>query len=105
MGGIGKTRLALQVGQILLNDYLHSVWFVALDSLSDATLVPQTVASVFDIREGPDRPIIEILKNVLREKTTLLILDNCEHLLDTCAQLITTLLTNCPKCTDSRHEP
>ena len=99
MGGIGKTRLALQVGQRLLNDYLHSVWFVALDSLSDATLVPQTVASVFDIREGPDRPIIEILKNVLREKTTLLILDNCEHLLDTCAQLITTLLTNCPNLT------
>jgi predicted ATPase/DNA-binding SARP family transcriptional activator len=96
MGGIGKTRLALQVGQRLLNDYLHGVWFVALDSLSDATLVPQTVASVFDIREGPDRPVIEILKNVLREKTTLLILDNCEHLLDSCAQLITTLLTNCP---------
>jgi len=67
-----------------------------LDPLSDSNLVPQTVASVFDIRETHERPVIEILTNVLREKTTLLILDNCEHLLDACAQLITTLLVNCP---------
>ena len=96
VGGIGKTRISLQVGQRVLNDYPDGVWFIALDSLSDPALAPQTVASVFDIREAPDRPVIEILMNVLREKTTLLILDNCEHLLDSCAQLITTLLTNCP---------
>jgi len=96
VGGIGKTRLSLEVGQKLLNDYPDGVWFVALDSLSDPALVPQTVASVFDIREGSDLPIIKILINVLREKTTLLILDNCEHLLGACAQLIKTLLQNCP---------
>ena len=96
IGGIGKTRLALQVGQRLLNDYPHGVWFIPLDALSDPALVPQTVASVFEIREAPDRSVIEILMHVIREKTTLLILDNCEHLLDSCAQLITTLLTNCP---------
>ena len=96
VGGIGKTRLSLWVGQRVLNDYPDGVWFVALDSLSDPALVPQTVASVFEIRERPDRPIIEILMNVLRERTALLILDNCEHLLDSCAQLITSLLTNCP---------
>ena len=96
VGGIGKTRLALQVGQKLLNNYLDGVWFIPLDSLSDPALVPQAVASVFDIREGPDLPATKILMNVLREKTVLLILDNCEHLLDSCAQLITTLLTNCP---------
>jgi transcriptional regulator with XRE-family HTH domain len=95
-GGIGKTHLSLQVGQKLLNDYPNGVWFVAFDSLSDPSLVPQTVASVFDIREGPDRPVIEILRNVLRQKTMLLILDNCDHLLDACAQLINTLLTHCP---------
>jgi predicted ATPase len=96
VGGIGKTRLSLQVGQKLLNDYPNGIWFVSLDSLSESALVPQTVASVFGIRESHERPIIEILINVLREKTTLLILDNCEHLLEACANLITTLLQNCP---------
>ena len=94
-GGIGKTRLALQTGQKLLDDFPNGVWFVALDSLSDPALVPQTVASVFDIREGPNRPVVEILMNVLREKTVLLILDNCEHLLDACVQLLDALLKNC----------
>ncbi len=97
VGGIGKTRLSLQLGHRLLNHYPDGVWFVPLDSLSDSALVTQTVASVFDIREGPEHPVIEILKNVLRQKTTLLILDNCEHLLDACAQLVVILLTNCPK--------
>ncbi len=96
-GGIGKTRLARQLGQRLLNDYPDGVWFVALDSLSDPALVLQTVASVFDIREGSsDQPLLERLMYSLHAKTTLLILDNCEHLLDACAQLIMTLLTHCP---------
>jgi predicted ATPase/DNA-binding XRE family transcriptional regulator len=94
-GGMGKTRLALQVGQRLLNNYPDGVWFVSLDSLSNPMLVPSTVASIFDIRERPDRSVIEILKNLLREKTTLLILDSCEHLLEPCAQLIISLLTYC----------
>ena len=96
VGGIGKTRISLEVGQKVLNDYPDGVWFIALDSLSDPALVPQTVAAVFDIRESPDRPVIEILKNVLLEKKVLLILDNCEHLMDGCAQLIRALLQNCP---------
>ena len=95
-GGIGKTRLAIQVGYRLLDDYPRGVWFVPLDSLSDPLLVPQTVASTFDIRQSADRPIIETMKHVLRGKALLLILDNCEHLLDACTQLITTLLTHCP---------
>src|SRR5215213_976141 len=96
VGGIGKTRLAQQVGQKLLNDYPDGVWFIALDSLSDAALVASTVAVSFDIRDGSsDQPLIERLIYSLRKKTVLLILDNCEHLLDACAQLITTLLSNC----------
>lgn len=95
-GGIGKTRMSVETGQKVLGDYPHGVWFIPLDSLSDPELVPQTVASIFDLREGSDRPLIEILINVLREKTTLLILDNCEHLLGACTQLIAKLLTNCP---------
>jgi predicted ATPase/DNA-binding XRE family transcriptional regulator len=96
-GGIGKTRLAIQVGQRLLNEYPNGVWFISLDSLSDPSVVPQTVAAIFDIREGSsDRPLIERLIYSLSTKTALLIFDNCEHLLEACAQLIITLLTNCP---------
>jgi predicted ATPase len=96
IGGIGKTRLAIQVGNRLLPDYPHGIWFVALDSLSDPLLIPQTVASIFNIREVTDRPVMENLKYVLRGKTLLLILDNCEHLLEACRQFSTTLLTFCP---------
>jgi predicted ATPase/DNA-binding XRE family transcriptional regulator len=95
-GGIGKSRLAQQVGEKLLNDYPQGVWFVSFDSLADPAFVPQTVASVFDILEEPNHPAIEILKNILRQKTMLIILDNCEHLLTACAQLIKTLLIYCP---------
>ena len=95
-GGIGKTRLAIQVGHQLRPDYAQGVWFVPLDSISDPLRVPLTVASVFGIREVMDREVIETLKNDLRLKTSLLILDNCEHLLDACAQLANTLLRHCP---------
>ena len=96
-GGVGKSRLSQQVGQKLLNHYLNGVWFVALDSLSDPALVPQTVASVFDIQEGSsDQPLIERLIYSLSQKTSLLIFDNCEHLLGACAKVIKTLLQGCP---------
>jgi len=95
-GGMGKTSLSLQIGHKILNEYPDGSWFIGLDSLSDPDLVPQTIASVFDIRETPEQPVIEILVNFLREKTALLILDNCEHLLDACAELIATLLQRCP---------
>ncbi len=96
VGGIGKTRLSLQVGQKVFNDYPNGVWFIPLDSLSDPVLVPQTVAQVFNIRESQNQPVIETLKKVLHQKTALLIMDNCEHLLETCAHLIKALLTYCP---------
>jgi predicted ATPase/DNA-binding XRE family transcriptional regulator len=94
-GGIGKTSLSLQVGQKLVNDYPNGVWMVRLDSLTDPALVPQSVAFVFDIRDMSESPILERLIFALRTKSTLLILDNCEHLLEPCAQLITTLLMTC----------
>ncbi len=71
-------------------------WFIPLDSLSDPLRVPQTVASVFGIQEGHDRQVIETLVHVLHEKNLLLILDNCEHLLESCTTLVRTLLTRCP---------
>ena len=93
---MGKTRLAIQVGHQLLQAYANGVWFVPLESLFDPLRVPQTVASVFGIQEGYDRQIIDVLIHVLREKTALIILDNCEHLLEACTTLVRTLLTRCP---------
>jgi predicted ATPase/DNA-binding XRE family transcriptional regulator len=96
MGGIGKTSLALQVGQKLLKDYPDGVWFIALDALTDLALVPQTVTAVFDLREMGNRSSTEMLVNKLRQQHVLLILDNCEHILAGCVQLSTVLLGNCP---------
>jgi predicted ATPase/DNA-binding XRE family transcriptional regulator len=96
VGGIGKTSLSLQIGQKLLHDYPNGVWMVMLESLTDPALVAQSVASVFDIRGMSESPILERLIFALRTKSALLILDNCEHLLESCAQLITLLLLNCP---------
>ena len=96
MGGIGKTSLALHVGHTLLKDHPDGVWFIALDALTDPALVPQTVAAVFELRELGNRSSIEMLANKLREKTALLILDNCEHVITGCVQLITALLAACP---------
>jgi predicted ATPase/DNA-binding XRE family transcriptional regulator/predicted translin family RNA/ssDNA-binding protein len=95
-GGIGKTRLAQQVGRHVLEDYKHGVWLIELASLYDPILLPQTVATVFGIQSRSDGPITEILVQVLRAKIALLILDNCEHLLDACAQLADKLLKHCP---------
>lgn len=96
VGGIGKTRLSQQVASMLLENYPDGVWLVELASLSEPALVPETVAGIFGIRLQSDRPLIEVLLHVLRSKMTLLILDNCEHLLDACAQLSDKLLKNCP---------
>ncbi len=95
-GGCGKTRLALQVAADLLDEFLDGVCFVDLAPLSDPTLVPQTVASIFDLRESGDMLIAEILQNYLRTKNLLLVLDNCEHLIQACAELCDALLHTCP---------
>ena len=95
-GGIGKTRLALQTAQSLLNNYPDGTWLIPLESLADEDLVPQTVASFLNIPEPSDKNPVESLVNELQDKTLLLILDNCEHLSDACAQLAETLLKNCP---------
>ena len=97
-GGIGKTRLSQHVASQLFGNYADGVWLVELASLSDPSLVPQTVAAVFGIQQGSNsvRALVETLIHYLRAKTLLLILDNCEHLLDACAQLADKLLKSCP---------
>jgi predicted ATPase/class 3 adenylate cyclase len=95
-GGTGKTRLALQVAAEFVEFFPDGVWLVELASICDDALVPQTVAAVLGIRESAGRPILQLLTEYLRNKEMLLILDNCEHLLSACAQLVSTLLQACP---------
>jgi len=95
-GGTGKSRLALEVATTLLDEYLHGVWLVELAPLADPALVTQTIAATLGVREQPRRPIQDALLDYLRTKTMLLILDNCEHLIETCAQLADTMLRAAP---------
>jgi len=95
-GGVGKTRLALRVVQEKAAAFEEGAWFVDLASLTSAALIPQTVAAALQIRESPHQPIPEALLDYLRFKRLLLVLDNCEHLLEGCAQMVADLLRNCP---------
>jgi predicted ATPase/predicted Ser/Thr protein kinase len=94
-GGSGKTRLALQVAADLLAEYPDGVWLVELAPASDADLVTQLTAKAVGIREQPRRALLETLVDRLRSKRVLLVLDNCEHLLDACATLASALLKTC----------
>ena len=91
-GGCGKTRLALEVAARALERFPDGVWVADLSSLADPSLVTQAVASVFDIREGPGRPILDALSASLRNRQLLLIMDNCEHLVTACAHFVDALL-------------
>jgi predicted ATPase/DNA-binding CsgD family transcriptional regulator len=95
-GGCGKTRLALKIAMDVLDAFPNGVWFIDLAPLSDPALVPQTIASVFDLRQGSDTPVTALLHNFLRDKNLLLILDNCEHLVQASAELADRLLQTCP---------
>ncbi|HEV2121621.1 MAG TPA: protein kinase, partial [Chloroflexota bacterium] len=95
-GGAGKTRLALHVAALRLVDYTDGARLVELAPLSDAHLVPQAVAAALGVREGADRPQLDVLVEFLRSRRFLLVLDNCEHLVQACAQLAEQLLRACP---------
>ena len=95
-GGVGKTRLALQAGAELLDGSGDGVWLVELAPLADPDLVAATVASVLQVREEPGRPALETLVDALRERAMLIVLDNCEHVLDAVAKVAERLIQTCP---------
>ena len=97
-GGTGKTRLSIQVAIELLDTFRHGVWWVELAHLTAPALVPQTVAKALGVSEVARQTMTETLANFLRDKTVLLILDNCEHLIAACAELVESLLRReaCP---------
>src|SRR5262245_24278742 len=98
-GGVGKTRLALEAAGALRPAYPDGVWLVELAALADPALVAQTVAAATGVREQPGRPLAASLADALRAKQLLLVLDNCEHLVDACAALAEALLRACPALT------
>jgi predicted ATPase/DNA-binding CsgD family transcriptional regulator len=95
-GGIGKTRLALRVLAGLADDFPDGVWFVELGDLRQPELVVSRVASVIGVDEEPGRPLLETLADALRPRRLLLVLDTCEHLIDSCARLCHRLLAGSP---------
>ena len=95
-GGSGKTRLALEVCRDLVGVYPDGVWLVELAPLSEGALVVKAVAEATGVREQPGRPITDTLVGSMRDKVQLLVLDNCEHLIDATARLVDTLLDACP---------
>jgi predicted ATPase/DNA-binding CsgD family transcriptional regulator len=95
-GGIGKTRLALQVISSLADQFPDGVWLIELGDLRQPGLVISRVASAIGIDEEAGRPLLETLTEALRPRRLLLMLDNCEHLIDACARLCQRLLADSP---------
>jgi non-specific serine/threonine protein kinase len=98
-GGCGKTRLAIQVARGVLERFPAGVWLIELAALTDDSVVPATVLRVLGLRSVPGQSALETLADYLRERTALLVVDNCEHLIGACASLVGTLLGACPRLT------
>ncbi|HWZ71976.1 MAG TPA: winged helix-turn-helix domain-containing protein, partial [Casimicrobiaceae bacterium] len=94
-GGVGKTRLAIEVASRLIDAFPDGVWLVELAALSDPRLVAQAAAEALEVKEQPARPVLETLGDYLASKKLLLVLDNVEHLLDACMRLVDELLRRC----------
>jgi hypothetical protein len=96
-GGCGKTSLGLEVARTLVDAFPDGVWLVEPAPLADPALVPQAVASLLGVREGPERPLLDGLIAYLEPRALLVVLDNCEHLVEACAGLTERLLDRCPE--------
>jgi non-specific serine/threonine protein kinase len=95
IGGCGKTRLALEVARSVLEHYPDGVWLVELAPVADPTLVPHVVATAVGVREAAGQTITDALTTALRKRNLLLVLDNCEHLLEACARQVVDLVRSC----------
>jgi predicted ATPase len=98
-GGMGKTTLAIKAARRLLVDFEHGAWLVELAPLSDVALVPSAVAGVLGLKLGGERATPESLARAIGDRHLLLVLDNCEHLIDAVATLVETVMQLCPRAT------
>ena len=96
-GGTGKTRLSIQIGAEGLGNFKHGVWLIELAPISDPAYIVPAIASVFEIRAVQNFPLIYFVIDYLRAKEILLILDNCEHLVEASAEIVNQLLHECPQ--------
>src|SRR6266849_216173 len=94
-GGSGKTRLALALASELVPEHADGVWFIELGPVSGPHLVPQAVADTLHLKEQASRRLADILSDHLRERSSLLVLDNCEHVIEVVAELTVELLKEC----------
>jgi predicted ATPase/class 3 adenylate cyclase len=95
-GGVGKTRLALQVGAEMMDLYPDGVWFIEFAPIADPELVPIIVAQVLKIKVAGEKHVTDAITSGLKRKKMLLILDNCEHVVEAAAKLVDPLLHRCP---------
>ena len=96
-GGVGKTRLAVETARELAAEFDDGVWFVDLAWAGDVGAVAQLVATVLSIRAQEGMSTAEAVIDWLRERRMLLILDNCEHVVDAAAELVAAITTDCPE--------
>ena len=95
-GGVGKTRLAVELANLLAAEYADGVWYVDLAPITDPAVVPVTVARALGLPDQPGRSTMDTLLRFVRDRQILVVLDNCEHLLDACAELVVALLGAAP---------
>jgi predicted ATPase/DNA-binding SARP family transcriptional activator len=95
-GGAGKTRLAIEAAASQISAYQDGVWLVELAALSEPALVVQSIADVFDVREQQAVSLVDMVIRHVDDRRLLLLLDNCEHLVEACASTAQALLTGCP---------
>jgi len=96
MGGLGKTRLSLQAAAEQIHDFPDGVWFLDLAPISDPALIVSETAQVLGVREEPGRPLLQTVCAHLKNRRTLLILDNCEHVIKASAQMASAILKVAP---------
>ncbi len=98
-GGLGKTRIALHLAAELIDDHPDGVWLIELAALSDPSLVVQAVAKAVGVREVPGTALLSSLIAHLQPRNSLIVLDNCEHLIEECALVSDRMLAGCPNLT------
>lgn len=98
-GGAGKTRLGMELTSLLTNEFSDGVWYIDLAPITNSAVAPVTVARSLGLPDQPGRSTMELLQRFFAEKRMLMLLDNCEHLLDACVTLVVELLASCPQLT------
>jgi predicted ATPase/class 3 adenylate cyclase/DNA-binding CsgD family transcriptional regulator len=98
-GGAGKTRLAVEVAHTLVSEFSEGIWYVDLAPITNPAVTAVTVARTLDLPDQPGRSTMDVLLRFFGDKKMLLLLDNCEHLLEACGALAIELLAGCPKLT------